>query len=68
MVTELAAEQEQVQELELAQEAEVEPREVEVEPFGVELDREDEDVLEPLGFRGVRAVEAELRPTELDIE
>ena len=68
LVTELVAEQEQIQELELVQEAELEPREVEVEPFGVELDQDDEDVFEPFGFRGVRAVEAELRPTELDLD
>jgi len=70
VVTELLAEAEQEgeQELELAREIALEPRR-EVEPLGIELPIAPADI-EPIGvsFRGVRAVEAELRPTELDLD
>jgi hypothetical protein len=68
LATELLAEAEQEQELELARELELEPRR-EVEPLGVELGRPPDDG-EPIDvdFRGVRTVEAELRPAELDVE
>jgi hypothetical protein len=70
VVTELLAEAEQEgeQELELAREIALEPRR-EVEPLGIELPIAAADI-EPIAvsFRGVRTVEAELRPTELDLD
>jgi len=70
VVSELLAEAEQEgeQELELAREIALEPRR-EVEPLGIDLPIAD-DELEPISvsLRGVRTVEAELRPTELDLE
>ena len=68
LATELMVEAEQEQELELAREIEVEPRR-EVEPLGIELGRPgDEFTAIDVDLRGVQTVEAELRPTELDVE
>jgi hypothetical protein len=68
LVGETIAEADQEQELELIRELEFEPRR-EVEPLGVELPLEPQEV-QPVevDFRGVRAVEAFLRPAELDLE
>jgi len=68
LVGETVAEAEQEQELELIRELEYEPPR-EVEPLGIELPLEPQEV-EPVevDFRGVRAVEAFLRPAELDLE
>jgi hypothetical protein len=49
-------------------EAEVPPREVEVEPIPFPQADDDEDRFRLPTFRGVRAIEAELRPAELDLE
>jgi len=68
LARELLAEAELEQELELARELELQPRR-EVEPLGIQVGTPPDDV-EPIdvSFRGVRTIEAELRPTELDLE